>query len=133
MAQTKKARAAHGSWQTRGFAVVGMLFVLGSFALLLRDSFVAGQRVAEIRILVDEILPSAHGYLVSLKIENAGDATAAALGVEGVLKQGGTNIETSLVTVDYVAAGSDRDAALFFSNDPRQGELTVRAKGYIEP
>ena len=133
MAQTKKARAAHGSWQTSGLAVVGMLFVLGSFALLLRDSFVAGQRVAEIRIQVDEILPSAQGYLVSLKIENAGDGTAAALGVEGVLKRGGTNIETSLVTVDYVAAGSERDAALFFSNDPRQGELTVRAKGYIEP
>ena len=47
--------------------------------------------------------------------------------------RGGTNVETSLVTVDYVAAGSERDAALFFSNDPRQGELTVRAKGYIEP
>ena len=50
-----------------------------------------------------------------------------------VLKRGGTNVENSLVTVDYVAAGSERDAALFFSNDPRQGEVTVRAKGYIEP
>jgi uncharacterized protein (TIGR02588 family) len=47
--------------------------------------------------------------------------------------RGGTNVETSLVTVDYVAAGSRRDAALFFSNDPRQGELTVRAKRYVEP
>jgi uncharacterized protein (TIGR02588 family) len=72
-------------------------------------------------------------YLVSLKIRNSGNATAAALNVEGVVKQGGTNVETSLITVDYVAAGSERDAALFFANDPRQGELSVRAKGYIEP
>ena len=132
MAQTKKA-AAHGSKQTRWLAALGMLFVLGSFTMLLRESFVGGPPVAEISIRVDEISPSAHGYLVSLKIGNSGKATAAALGVEGVLIRGGTNVETSLVTVDYVAAGSERDAALFFSNDPRQGELTVRAKGYVEP
>ena len=101
--------------------------------MLLRESFTGGQRVADIRIRVDEILPSADGYLVSVKIENSGDATAAALNVEGVLMRGGTQVESSLVTVDYVAAGSERDAALLFSNDPRQGELTVRAKGYIEP
>jgi uncharacterized protein (TIGR02588 family) len=132
MAQTKKA-STYSLPQTRWLAAFGMLFVLGSFTMLLRESFVAGRPVAEISIRVDEILPSAHGYLVSLKIENSGDATAAALGVEGVLTRGGTTVETSLVTVDYVAAGSERDAALFFSNDPRQGQLTVRAKGYVEP
>ena len=132
MAQTKKAKA-HTSTQTRWLAALGVLFVLGSFTMLLRESFVGGPPVAEITVRVDEIRPSAHGYLVSLKIENSGNGTAAALGVEGVLTRDGKNVETSLVTVDYVAAGSERDAALFFSNDPRQGELAVRAKGYIEP
>ena len=132
MAQKKKT-GAQPSRQTRWLAALGLLFVLGSFTMLLRESFVAGRPVAEISIRVDEILPSPHGYLVSLKIENSGNATAAALGVEGVLIRSGTTVETSLVTIDYVAAGSERDAALFFSNDPRQGELSVRAKGYIEP
>jgi uncharacterized protein (TIGR02588 family) len=132
MAQTKKARA-HSSRQTRWLAALGMLVVLGAFGMLVRESFVAGTPTAEIDIQVDEIRPSAHGYLVSLKIRNSGSATAAALNVEGVLKRGATDVETSLVTVDYVAAGSERDAALFFSNDPQQGELLVRAKGYIEP
>lgn len=121
------------SAQTRWFAALGMLFLVSSFTMLVRELFVAGRPIAEISIRVDEILPSAPGYLVSLKINNSGNATAAALGVEGVLMRGGTNVETSLVTVDYVAAGSERDAALFFSNDPRDGDLTVRAKGYIEP
>ncbi|HJU42897.1 MAG TPA: hypothetical protein VJ691_08780 [Vicinamibacterales bacterium] len=129
----KKNSGAHPSTQTYWLAAVGLVFVLGAFAMLLRESFTGGQRVADIRIRVDEILPSADGYLVSVKIENSGDATAAALNVEGVLMRGGTQVESSLVTVDYVAAGSERDAALLFSNDPRQGELTVRAKGYIEP
>ena len=129
----KKKASAHGSRQTRWLAALGVMFVLGSFGMLLRESLVGGPPVADITVRVDEILPSADGYLVSLKIENSGTATAAALGIEGVLMRGGTSVETSLVTVDYVAAGSARDAALFFSNDPRQGELTVRAKGYIEP
>jgi uncharacterized protein (TIGR02588 family) len=132
MAQKKKA-AAHGSTQTYWLAAVGMMLVLGSFAMLLRESLTGGRPVAEISVRVVEIVPSAQGFLVSLTIDNSGNGTAAALNVEGVLMRGGTNVETSLVTVDYVAAGSRRDAALFFSNDPRQGELTVRAKGYVEP
>jgi uncharacterized protein (TIGR02588 family) len=129
----KKNTGANSSKQTRWLAAIGLVFLLGSLTMLLRESFVAGRRVAEIGVRVDEILPTPHGYLVSLKIQNSGSGTAAALGVEGVLIRGGRNVETSLVTVDYVAAGSERDAALLFSNDPRQGELTVRAKGYIEP
>ena len=133
MAKTTKKASAHISSQTRWLAALGVIFVLGSFSMLLRESFSAGRPVAEIVIRVDEVVPSAHGYLVSLKIDNTGDATAASLTVEGVLMRGETAVETSLVTVDYVAAKSVRDAALFFSNDPRMGRLTVRPKGYIEP
>ena len=120
------------SRQTYWLAAFGVLFVLASFTMLLRESFSGRQPVAEIAVRIDEIVPSTHGFLVSLKIDNTGNATAASLAVEGVLTRGGTNVETSLVTVDYVAAGSGRDVALFFSNDPREGELTVRPKGYIE-
>jgi uncharacterized protein (TIGR02588 family) len=114
MAKTTKKASAHISRQTRWLASLGVIFVLGSFAMLLRESSSAGRPVAEIAIRVDEIVPSAHGYLVSLKIDNAGDATAASLTVEGVLMRGETAVETSLITVDYVAAESVRDAALFF-------------------
>jgi uncharacterized protein (TIGR02588 family) len=129
----RKTAAAHGSRQTYWLAAVGMLFVLASFTMLLRESLTGNRRVADISVHIEEILPSAQGYLVSLRIGNSGNGTAAALNVEGVLRRGGTHVETSLVTVDYVAAGSERDATLIFSNDPRQGELTVRAKGYFEP
>jgi uncharacterized protein (TIGR02588 family) len=132
MAKTKK-QSVHSSTQTRWLAALGLLFVLGSFAMLLRESFVDQPTDAEITIRVDEIRPTGQGHLVGLTIRNAGNATAASLSVEGVLKRGATDVETSLVTVDYVAAGSERGAALLFTNDPRQGELTVRAKGYIEP
>ena len=133
MVKATKKPGAQISRQTYWLAAVGAVFVLGSFAMLLRESFAPGRPVASIAVRVDEIVPLPHGYLVSLKIDNAGDATAASLGVEGTLTRSGADVETSLVTVDYVAARSSRDAALLFSNDPREGELRVRAKGYVEP
>jgi uncharacterized protein (TIGR02588 family) len=133
VAKTSAQRNARPSRQTYWLAALGTAFVLGSFAMLLRESLSDDPPVPQIAVRVDEILGSAHGYLVSLKIDNSGEGTAAALVIEGVLMRAGTYLETSLVTVDYVAAGSSRDAALFFSNDPRQGQLIVRPKGYIEP
>ena len=133
MARTTKKAGRSISSQTRWLAGLGLLFVVGMFAMLLRESFSVSRPVATIAVRVDEVLTAPHGYLVSLKIRNSGDATAAALVVEGVLMRNGTTVETSFVTVDYVAARSERDAALFFSNDPRQSKLLVRPKGYIEP
>ena len=132
MAHTKKGRSS-SSLQTRWLAALGLLFVLATFTLLVREWVSGGAPVANITIRVGEILPSSNGYGVSFKIRNSGKATAASLIVEGVLMRGDTRLESSLVTVDYVAAGSEREAVLFFSNDPRQGQLTVRPKGYIDP
>ena len=133
MAKATKKPDADSTKQTRLLAALGLAFVVGSFALLLYADFTGGKPVADLTIRIDEVTPSNNGYLVSLVIENRGAATAAALVVEGVLRKDGKEAETSLLTIDYVPAGSRRDAALFFTNDPRQGDLTVRPKGYIEP
>ena len=119
--------------QTRVLAAFGLAFVLGSFALLLYHAFTQPTHVADVSVRVGEIVASSDAYRVSLVIENRGNATAAGLVVEGVLMKEGKELETSLLTVDYVPAGSRRDAALFFTSDPRQATLTVRPKGYIEP
>ena len=133
MTKPSKKAEANSARRTRVLAALGLAFVLGSFILLLREAFTAATPVAEITIKVDEIVPSNHGYLVSLVIENAGAATATSLVVEGVLRRAEKEVETSLITVDYVPAGSRRDVALFFDSDPRDGDLAVRPKGYIEP
>jgi uncharacterized protein (TIGR02588 family) len=128
-----KRADASSARQTQILAVLGLAFVLGSFALLLYHGLTGGTPVPDITVRVDEITTSSHAYRVSLVLENRGGATAAGLVVEGVLVKDGRELETSVLTVDYVPAGSRRDAALFFTNDPRQGNLTVRPKGYIEP
>ena len=133
MRKSSKKGEADGTRQTHVLAALGVIFVLASFGLMLRETFTAGKRVAQLSIAVDEIQPSTHGYLVSLVIENRGTATAADVVVRGTLRRDGKDVETSELTVDYVSAGSRRDIALFFTNDPRQGDLAVRPLGYVEP
>ena len=118
MAQRKKA-AAHGSTQTYWLAAAGLMFVLGSFAMLLRESVTGGRPVAEISIRVDEIVPSAQGFLVSLKIDNTGNGTAAALNVEGC-GRGGTMSKRA--SSQSTMSPPDRSAT------PRCFSRTIRAR-----
>src|SRR5688572_29182562 len=129
MAKATKKPDADSAKQTRLLAALGLAFVVGSFALLLYAALTGGKSVADLTIRIDEITPSNNGYLVSLVIENRGAATAAGLVVEGVLRQDGKEAETSLLTVDYVPAGSRRDAALFFTNDRDRASPTSRPRG----
>lgn len=133
MRKSSNKAGADTTRRTRLLAALGLIFVIASLGLMLRETLTAGKRVAQLSIVVDEILPSEHGYLVSLVIENRGSSTAKAVVVQGTLRRHGKDVETSELTIDYVAAGSRRDIALFFANDPRQGDLRVRPLGYVEP
>ena len=53
--------------------------------------------------------------------------------VEGVLREKTATLEISAITMDYVPSGSQRKAGLIFSKDPRQFDLQIRAKGYVQP
>jgi uncharacterized protein (TIGR02588 family) len=52
--------------------------------------------------------------------------------VEGELRKGEEQIELSHTEIDYAPAHAEKRGGLFFSQDPRQGDLRVRALGYEE-
>jgi uncharacterized protein (TIGR02588 family) len=72
-------------------------------------------------------------HLVRFKVINQGSTTVAALLVEGSLLKGEKPIENSEANFDYVPSRSEREGGLFFANDPRAFQLTLRAKGYSLP
>ena len=72
------------------------------------------------------------GFLVPFEAVNDGDATAAAVEIVGRLRLGELT-EESRVTIDYLPAASYGRGGLWFRQDPRQGELVLRAEGYLEP
>lgn len=73
------------------------------------------------------------GHVVEVEARNRTDSTAAGLRIEGTLRAGGTEVETSEATLSYVPGRSTRLAALIFTRDPRAHGLELRATGYERP
>lgn len=73
------------------------------------------------------------GWLVEIEAVNSGGSPAAGVTVEGELTLAGQPPETAQADFDYVPDHSRRKGGLFFTEDPRSGQLALRAKGYIEP
>lgn len=118
------------SWAT---AALGLVFAAASIGFMLYQAFVVDEFAPEIVIETEAIVPNGNGYLVKIRVTNHGGLVVADLAVEGTLKDGGEILETSGITIDYVPAGSQRKAGLFFTEDPREFSLELRAKSYQEP
>jgi len=115
-------------------AGIGLLLLLFLLAVIGREA-INGEaaELPAIEVAVLRIEPAASGYVVAFEARNQRDGTAAAVTIEGVLKAGGAEIETSSATVDYVPGKGATRGGLFFSKDPRTASLEVRALGYQTP
>jgi uncharacterized protein (TIGR02588 family) len=115
------------------FAAIGLLVVVGAIGFLVYRGATKGDTPPVIKIEVESITPSGENYLVNFRVSNTGDTTAAALMIEGELKNGDKIEETSDISMAYLPAKSVRRGGLFFTKDPHQFELKIRAKGYEQP
>jgi uncharacterized protein (TIGR02588 family) len=114
-------------------AALGLLLVAGSAGFMLYTEFVRDNSPPLVTIAIDAIAPSGDGYVVKIGVINRGSSVAAGLVIEGVLSDNSSAVETSTITIDYVPSGSQRQAGLYFTRDPRTLRLQVRPKGYVDP
>ena len=118
------------SWALAAF---GLALVTGSAGFMLYQAFGGESSPPQLVIETGDVVVSGTGYLVPFRVTNRGGSVAAQLGVEGRLIEGQETVEESTVTIDYVPARSDRRGGLFFTKDPRQYALEIRATGYRDP
>lgn len=116
-----------------GIGLVGFVLVLGSIAFMLYESVMGDTSPPDIAVHQESVEPSGGGFLVTFRVANEGGSTAAGLTIEGTLKNGKENIETSTTTIEYLPSHSEREGGLFFTLDPGQYELQLRATGYEDP
>ena len=129
--QDKAPREPLLEWIAAGVGLVltvGMLTVIGREAL----SGEVGQPPA-IEVRVERVVATPAGFVVEIAATNRSGATAAAVQVEGELKDGEAEVETSGAVFDYVPGHATRRGGLFFREDPRLHRLEVRALGYQAP
>ena len=112
---------------------LGALLLAGTIGFLVWHALGRDQAPPDVRVVVDLVEQLRNGYLVQFRAVNEGGSTAAQLVIEGELAGPDGPIETSEATLDYVPPRSDRRGGLFFTHDPRQFELRVRAGGYAKP
>ena len=79
--------------------------------------------------------PEAHdGYFaVPVKVINRGDATAAGVQVEVVLRRPGGESETGQMELPFLPRRSTREGWVTFRHDPAEGKLEPRVLGYEKP
>lgn len=130
------AKAAPGTGEISKWewvaGAIGLVMVLASVGYLARAALqpATPPRVA---IVVDSVSAGGGMHVVHFTALNEGRATAASVTVEGELSTGSGTPVRSTTTVDFVPAGSSRSGGLYFRDDPRRGQLVVRALGYAEP
>lgn len=115
-------------------AAIGLLVALALLAVLLREALAGGPRtLPALSAEAVRVEPGSGGHSVGILVRNVSPQTAAGVQVEGVLMRGGTEVETSSATVDYVPGHSSTKAGLLFRQDPRAHQLELRVTGYELP
>lgn len=133
-AGTKGRDAAHSASPLEwACAAVGLFLFLSALGYLVYVGIVTPAGPPVITFDEGPVARSGDGYVVDVVVGNQGATTAAQVEIEGTLRRDGEVVETSGAVIDYLPRNSQRDIGLFFSNDPRQGRLELRAKGYVEP
>lgn len=114
-------------------AGIGLVLVAGVLGLLLYKAIWREASPPQITIRVNSIVPVQNGYVVQFRAINQGGSTGEGIVIGGELRHGAETVESSQTTIDYLAANSERGGGLFFTHDPRQFDLQIRALGYEEP
>ena len=115
--------------------LLGLLLVLGVLGFLVYEGL-RPRSEAAIGTTVETITPQLGGYLVTFEASNSGRQTAASVLVEGALYDPASPeepVETTEMTFDYIPDQSDRTGALVFERDPRQYDLRLQIKGFMDP
>ena len=114
-------------------AGLGLILFLSTISFLVYVTFSKEDTPPDLVVISEKITKTEKGYLVKFSLENKGNNNASQITVEGKLKQGDEDLETSSVTVAYAPSNSKKEGGLFFTRNPQDFTLEVRALGYENP
>jgi uncharacterized protein (TIGR02588 family) len=114
-------------------AAIGAALVAATIGYLVWLAISRDEASPDVRVVEAGVVEVQDGWLVKFRAANVGGQAAAELLVEGELAGPEGVLETSEATIDYLPPRSEREGGLFFARDPREHEVRLRAKGYVDP
>lgn len=119
-------------WVSLSISLAIVLALVG-FIVYLYTSGGGSDSVIRARPELDQVRQEGGDYYLPLVIENTGGATAEDVIVEATLVHDDGVQETAEVTVRFLAGDAREDATVVFSEAPRDGELSVDVRSYLQP
>lgn len=110
---------------------IGFVMLCIGFVYLIWSAVTEQKHPPRIDFNVKETIQLGEYFHVQIEVVNSGAQTVAGLHIEGALK--GAYPEVSTGEIDYIPPQSTREVGLYFTSDPRLGELVVRPIGYQKP
>lgn len=110
-------------------AAVGLILALIALGVVAHDAVFGQDTPPAIEVRLLSVTATPHGYVAEVRAINHGGTPAAQVQIEGILE--GAD-QPSQATFDYIPEQSSATGGLVFDTDPRQGKLTLRAKGYAD-
>lgn len=114
-------------------AAIGLVLVAAAISTTVYRAFNGEPTPPILTFTVDSTELSGSGYLVGFSVVNSGSGTAAALSVEGILKSGEDPVETSTANFAYAPGNSVRKGGFFFTKNPNEFTIQIRALGFESP
>ncbi|MBB3019679.1 uncharacterized protein (TIGR02588 family) [Microvirga lupini] len=131
--EQRSGAARHTPWLEWCASGAGLLLTLCIFGFITWQAFDDAVSPPAITVEATNISSIDGGYRVMFQARNAGGAAAAQVRIEGALSSGSHAPETSSVVLDYIPGQSAREGGLFFTQDPRSGNLALRVSGFARP
>jgi len=114
--------------------IVSATIIVAILCFLIVEAWHGGNSPPQIAIVADASTAMAQGgYVTPFTAVNAGDTSAGNVRIEASLFAGNEVVETSSAILQWVPARGKQRGGLFFSRDPRQYRLAMRATGYQHP
>ncbi len=127
---SKEKKIPFWEWVIAG---AGLILVIGTVGTALYRAVTEVPTPPNLVFSVNSIEQTGDGYVVKFSVANSGSQTAAGLVVEGILKNGEEDAETSTATFTYAPANSVRRGGFLFTKNPNDFKLQIRALGYEQP
>ena len=113
---------------------LGLLLLISVISLLIYEGLTEKTTPPDIVLHATTIQAQSQGHVIEVQVHNLGGKPAAKVLVSGELQtpQGNT-VEQAQTEIDFLPAGSHKNAGLFFTRDPNQHQVKLRPLGYEEP
>ncbi len=126
----KKTAPSTLEWLT---AFLGLMLVAAALGYISYRAVTVENTPPNLTVEIESITPVSAGHLVKFHVANSGEETAAAVNLEGTLKEGETTAESGTATIDYVPSHSQRKGGIIFEKNPQKYQMQIRAVGYANP